>query len=91
MIYRLVPDVYALSAVLYFAISGSHVFEAVSIPTLLVAHLQQEPEPPSVKLGRALPRRLEAFVLRNLAKDPAMRCADANEFARELALCCDQL
>lgn len=83
-------DVYALSAVLYFAITGCHVFEGASVPTLLVAHLQQVPEPPSVKLGSSLPARLEAFILRNLAKDPALRCANANEFAKELALCCDE-
>jgi hypothetical protein len=38
----------------------------------------------SGKLGRALPPWVEAFVLRNLAKDPAQRCQSAAEFAREL-------
>jgi serine/threonine-protein kinase len=78
-------DVYALSAVLYFALSGCPPFEGPNVQTLLAAHLRQRPEPPSVKLGRPLPRELEEFVLRNLSKDPAQRCASAGEFATELA------
>jgi len=78
-------DVYALSAVLYFALCGRPPFEGPNVQTLLAAHLAQRPEPPSVKLGVPLPGELEAFILRNLSKDPAQRCESAGEFATQLA------
>jgi serine/threonine-protein kinase len=78
-------DVYGLSAVLYFALCGHAPFEEATIPALLSAHRWQEPLPPSIRRGHALPEQLEAFVLRNLSKDPERRAANAAEFARELA------
>jgi eukaryotic-like serine/threonine-protein kinase len=81
-------DVYALSAVLYFALSGHPPFDGPNVQTLLAAHLRQRPEPPSVKLGLPLPEQLEAFILENLSKDPGARCESAGEFATRLAALC---
>jgi eukaryotic-like serine/threonine-protein kinase len=76
-------DVYGLSAVLYFALCGHPPFDGSTIPALLAAHRWQVPPPPSSR-GQPLPAPVEAFILRNLAKDPAQRSPSAAEFAREL-------
>jgi serine/threonine protein kinase len=78
-------DVYALSAVLYFALCGRPPFDGPNVQTLLAAHLRQRPEPPSLKLGAPLPGELEAFILENLSKDPSERCESAGEFATRLS------
>jgi serine/threonine-protein kinase len=78
-------DVYALSAVLYFTLTSRAPFEGPNVQAVLSAQLLQQPEPPSTKLGKPLPAELEAFILRNLSKDPERRCQDAAEFGRELA------
>ena len=46
---------------------------------VIVKHLQATPVPPSVRLGRAIPPRLEALVLQCLAKDRAGRPGGAAE------------
>jgi serine/threonine-protein kinase len=47
------------------------------------------PEPPSKKRGEALPKDIEAIVLRCLAKHPDQRFQTADELAAELAACAD--
>ncbi|AKF10999.1 serine/threonine-protein kinase [Sandaracinus amylolyticus] len=71
-------DVYALGAVLYFALAGRFPFEGEPA-SQLVAHLHERVVPPSVKAGADVPHDVEAVVLRALEKDPAhrYRCADA--------------
>jgi hypothetical protein len=80
-------DVYALGAVLYFLVSGAPPFEATETRALLAAHVHQEPIPPSIRLGRALPPDLEAVILRALRKEPSERYASASELALALAAC----
>ena len=77
-------DLYALGCVGYFLLTGCLVFEGEVPMQVILKHLQAEPVPPSVRLGRAIPPRLEALVLRCLAKDRAHRPAGAAELDEAL-------
>lgn len=63
------------------------VFEGVTLQEVLQAHLETEPVPPSVLLHQPVPARLEALLLRCLAKDPAQRPAGARELREALEAC----
>ena len=79
-------DLYALGCVAYYLLTGTMVFRAETPVQLILQHLRSEPEPPSFRLGRALPAELEHVVLRCLAKDPACRPATAQELEDALRL-----
>ncbi|MFO0555667.1 MAG: serine/threonine-protein kinase [Polyangiaceae bacterium] len=81
-------DLYGLAATAYFLLTGTHVFEGETIIAVCAAHLNEEPEPPSKRLGRELPAKLEAVVLRGLAKKPEARFGSASAL-REALLACD--
>jgi serine/threonine-protein kinase len=83
-------DVYALGAVLYFALLGRPPFVGASAPELLYAHVHTAPSPPSA-LGLAIPEDLEAVVLRCLEKDPERRFASAVELAAALGRCISRM
>jgi len=80
-------DLYALGAVGYFMVTGSHVFTGRSHIEVCGHHLHTKPEPPSSRLGRALPADLEALLLDCLEKDPARRPQSAAEFQRRIRAC----
>ena len=82
-------DLYALGAVGYFLLTGSQVFEGESAVDICAAHLQDEPERPSARLGRGVPTDLEEILLACLAKDPADRPANAAALRDALAECAD--
>lgn len=77
-------DVYALGAVLYFALAARFPFEGEPA-SQLVAHLHDPVIPPSVKARTDVPRDLEEVVLRALAKAPTDRYPDADALAKALA------
>ena len=79
-------DLYALGAVGYFLLTGRPPFEGTLIE-VCGHHLHTVPRPPSERLGRSLPRQLEAVLLRCLEKDPARRLASASELAAALGAC----
>ncbi len=70
-------DLYALGAVAYYCLTGTHLFAASTVVEMCSHHLHSAPEPPSDRLGAALPDALEALVLRCLAKAAGDRPAAA--------------
>jgi serine/threonine-protein kinase len=79
-------DLYAVSAVGYFMLTGQHVF-AGSTVELLAAHLHTTPVPIRERVGRSVPTDLEALILRGLAKSPADRPPSAAAFRDSLLRC----
>jgi serine/threonine-protein kinase len=78
-------DIYALGCVAYFLLTGHLVFEATTSLQMIARHLQTEPRPPSERIDRPIPKRLDEVVLWCLAKDPRKRPQTAAELARALA------
>jgi len=77
-------DLYALGAVAYYLLTGTHVFSGRNIVEVSSHHLHTEPESPSARLGRELFVELESLVLQLLEKNPGKRLQTAYEL--ELAL-----
>jgi serine/threonine-protein kinase len=70
-------DLYALGAVGYFMLTGTHVFTGATLVEVCSHHLHTAPVAPSERLGRPLPADVEALVLACLEKDPSRRPASA--------------
>jgi eukaryotic-like serine/threonine-protein kinase len=81
-------DLYSLGATGYFLLTGKAVFEGPSAD-VFASLLRDAPEPPSKRLGRALPASLEALILKTLAKDPGERPESVEAFDAALAACAD--
>jgi serine/threonine-protein kinase len=82
-------DLYALGAVGYFLVTGHEVFEGQSLVEICAHHLHTPPEPPSRRLGSAVPADLEAVLLSCLAKLPRDRPGDAEALNARLMACAD--
>lgn len=72
-------DLYSVGVSLYEMVTGQHPFQADSDFSILSAHLQQPPTPPS-ELRPDLPEGLNEIILMALAKDPAQRFQSAAAF-----------
>jgi serine/threonine-protein kinase len=79
-------DLYGLGAVAYFLLTGRAPFPRPHAMQTLMAHLREPPEPPR-SLRPDIPAKLEAVVLRCLAKEPSNRYADADELDQALVGC----
>jgi eukaryotic-like serine/threonine-protein kinase len=79
-------DTYALGATAYYLLTGTPVFEGRSMVEVCGHHLHSVPEPPSRRIGQPVPARLEALILRCLAKQPEQR-PDDDELLSELSAC----
>jgi serine/threonine-protein kinase len=77
-------DLYALGCVAYWLLTGVTPFEAEAPGELMRLHAQAPPPPLSARAARAIPPRLEALVLRCLAKEPADRPQDADRLSAAL-------
>jgi len=77
-------DLYALGAVAYYLLTGSHVFVGRTSVEVCSHHLHAAPEPPSARLGAAIPPALERLVLSCLAKAPDDRPGSALALQRAL-------
>ena len=80
-------DLYALGALGYFLLTGTHVFSGDSVVDVLRHHLQTAPEPLSARLGDEIPPCLERLVLDCLSKSPSDRPRDAAELRARLEAC----
>jgi beta-lactam-binding protein with PASTA domain len=76
-------DLYAVGIVLYELLTGAVPFDGETAVTIALKQVSATPPPPSA-LNAAVPPELDAVVLRALAKNPAERFADADEFLAAL-------
>ncbi len=77
-------DLYALGAVLYWALTGQPPFTGDSIVQVIMQHIQQAPIPPRQR-NPNIPENLEQICLALLAKNPAERPSSATA-VREVLL-----
>lgn len=80
-------DLYALGAVGYWLLTGTHVFAGKSIVEVCAHHLHSVPEPPSTRLGAPVSSDLETLLLACLAKRPDDRPATAHVLRERLRAC----
>jgi serine/threonine-protein kinase len=79
-------DLYSLSAVAYYLLSGHYVFQGESALEICGQHLHSMPRPLS-GLVPAIDPELEKIVMTGLAKDPVDRPASAHALCAALARC----
>jgi eukaryotic-like serine/threonine-protein kinase len=77
-------DLYAVGIILYELLTGAVPFDGETAVAIAFKQVSAEPRAPS-ELHPGVPGALDAVVLRALAKDPARRFADAEEFIVALA------
>ena len=80
-------DIYALGAVGYWLLTGTHVFGGTSIFEVCAHHLHSVPDPPSIRLGAPVSADLESVLLACLAKRPEERPASAHILRERLLAC----
>jgi hypothetical protein len=80
-------DIYALGAVGYWLLTGTHVFGGKSILEVCSHHLHSVPEPPSTRLGAPVSADLEEVLLACLAKRSEDRPASAHVLRERLRAC----
>src|SRR5579884_700673 len=83
-------DVYSLGVVLYELLSGSVPFAGENFVAVAMRHIN-DPPPPLAETRPDVPPRVEAAVLRAMAKDPADRFPTMADFYAELEGCLAEL
>lgn len=83
-------DYYALGAVLYHMLCGAPPFTSTDPLELVYHHLASQPRSPRAHVP-ALPRFLDAMLLKLLAKDPAQRYQSAEGLRGDLSVLRQQL
>lgn len=79
-------DIYALGAMMYYALTGRPPFEGESAFAVMMAHARDPVVPPS-QIRPEVPEDLERVVLRCLAKKADERYQDVKALGRALAEC----
>jgi eukaryotic-like serine/threonine-protein kinase len=72
-------DLYSIGVILYELLTGVVPFDGETAVAIAFKQVSAQARPPS-EVNPAVPPALDAVVLRALAKDPAQRYADADEF-----------
>jgi serine/threonine-protein kinase len=80
-------DLYALGAVGYWLLTGTHVFGGKTILEVCGHHLHSPPDSPSTRLGAPVALDLESVLLACLAKRPEDRPASAHVLRERLRAC----
>jgi serine/threonine protein kinase len=83
-------DVYSLGIILYEMLAGAVPFNADTPLAIALRHVSETPRALH-EVVPSLPSQLSEIAARALAKNPADRFADANEFRRELLTTAQQL
>jgi serine/threonine protein kinase len=78
-------DIYSLGCVAYYLLTGAPVFSHRFALATALAHVQEDPVPPSERSEHEIPPALEALTLQCLAKEPAARPVSASELGDRLA------
>src|ERR1700734_701386 len=76
-------DLYSIGVILYELLTGVVPFDGETAVAIAFKQVSAQPRPPS-EANPAVPPALDAVVLRAMAKDPAQRYADADEFIAAL-------
>jgi len=76
-------DIYSLGVVLFEVFSGKLPFMGSNLMTVVLAHIQQPPPRPR-SVNPRVPDRLEAVILKCMAKEPAARYARVTEILKDL-------
>ncbi len=79
-------DIYALGAMMYFALTGQPPFTGENAFAVMMAHARDPVVPPS-QVRPGVPEDLERVVLRCLAKKPDDRYPDVRALGEALAAC----
>jgi serine/threonine protein kinase len=82
-------DLYALGAVGYYMLTGTHVFDGESVVEVCSHHLRTEPEPPESRLGEPVAEDLASVLLDCLAKRPEDRPQTALALKARICACSD--
>lgn len=82
-------DIYGLGCVAYFLLTGSVVFDKSNPMATAMAHLSEQPETASSRLGLMISKELERIVMACLAKHPDDRPGSAAELRNMLDGCAD--
>lgn len=78
-------DLYAVGVMLYEMLTGVMPFKSPTPMGMMLAHIQQQPVPPSERNRQAgIPAELDGIVLQAMAKDPRDRFRTASAMARAL-------
>lgn len=80
-------DLYALGAVGYYMLTGTHVFDGESVVEVCSHHLRTEPEPPEKRLGAPVAQDLAKVLLDCLAKRPEDRPQSALALKARICAC----
>lgn len=82
-------DFYALGVILYEMVTGQLPFDGDSALAIAMMHTSDPPTPPR-QIDAAISPALESMILRTLAKEPANRFANGQEFITALRQAFDQ-
>ena len=82
-------DIYGLGCVAYFLLTGTVVFDKPGAMAMAMAHVAEQPVPPSRRSELPIPASLERIVMACLAKKPGDRPQSAAELAEMLDACTD--